>query len=81
MNRNLTKCAETGSEILKRHRAYDLTVGEICELLDAYRIEGHENTEYELLVQAFKAGIAIGCNIERKDQRRKIAYIYETTNS
>ena len=45
MKRNLTKCAETGSEILKHHKNYDLTVGEICELLDTYRIEGHENTE------------------------------------
>ena len=75
MKRNLTKCVETGSEILKHHKNFDLTVGEICELLDAYRIEGYENTEYNLLVHAFSAGIAIGCSIQKSDQRKKLQYI------
>lgn len=81
MKRNLTKCAETGSEILKHHKNYDLTVGEICELLDTYRIEGHENTEYNLLVHAFSAGIAIGRSIEQADKRKKVSYIYGSTNT
>lgn len=75
MERNLDTCASTGKEILKHHKNYALTVREICELLDTYRIVGYEDIEYNLLVHAFTAGIAIGRSIEKSDQRKKVTYI------
>ena len=81
MKRNLTKCVATGNEILKHHRRYDLQVTEICELIDKCQLQEHGDRAYRLLTLAFAAGVSIGRSIEQADKRRKVSYIYESTNT
>ena len=61
--RNVTKQSAMGHKIIKKYQRYDLTVGELCQLINPHLTEEQGIALYNAVCDAFFFGVCVGQRI------------------